>query len=355
MSASMTAVPASAPVISVAAWDASDRKQWDAFVAGRPEGTFCHLAGWHAVMADALGHECPYRVMRRADGTLAAVLPLVRVRSRIFGDYLVSMPFLNCGGPLGDTAAAGALAEHAGELARQLDVDLLELRTRFPVAGSLAPSARKITVLLSLPATAEQLWEEGFRSKLRSQIKRPMKEGMETRFGADQLEPFYEVFARNMRDLGTPVLPRRFFERIAAELSDIVEFGAVYHQGNPVAAGCGFAWGEELEMTWASSLREANSLSPNMLLYWDFVRRAIERGKTVFNFGRCTPGGSTHRFKLQWGGRDEPLPWRVWSADERAGTPSPHSPKYALAVRTWSHLPLAVSRIVGPPLARLIP
>jgi hypothetical protein len=158
-----------------------------------------------------------------------------------------------------------------------------------------------------------------------------------------------------MRDLGTPVLPRRFFERIAAELGNVVEFGVVYHQGNQVAAGCGFAWGEELEMTWASSLREANSMSPNMLLYWDFMRRAIERGKTVFNFGRCTPGGGTHRFKLQWGGRDEPLPWQVWSPDERAGTPSPHSPKYALAVRTWSHLPLALSRIVGPRLARLIP
>ncbi len=341
--------------VTVGTWDRPDFGDWDAFVAARADSSFCHLAGWRAVMADALRHECLYRVARGTDGAIAGVLPLVRVRSRLFGDYLVSMPFLNYGGPLGDAAVATALAEDAGVLARRLRVDLLELRTRVPVDSSLALSARKITVLLKLPATAEQLWEEGFRAKLRSQIRRPMKEGMETRFGPEEMESFYEVFCRNMRDLGTPVLPRGFFERIGTELREVVEFGTVYHRGQPVAAGCGFAWGNELEMTWASSLREANALSPNMLLYWDFMRRAIERGKGIFNFGRCTPGGGTHRFKLQWGGQDEVLPWVVWTPGARTTTPTPQSPLYAAAARTWSHIPVGISRLLGPPLARLIP
>ena len=44
---------------------------------------------------------------------------------------------------------------------------------------------------------------------------------MEVRFGNDQLLGFYEVFARNMRDLGTPVLPRAFFERIVEVFRDL--------------------------------------------------------------------------------------------------------------------------------------
>lgn len=355
MTATAAAIPGSSGGTTVTSWDRPDFESWDAFVATRADSSFCHLAGWRAVMTDALRHECLYRVSRDAGGGITGVLPLVRVRSRLFGDYLVSMPFLNYGGPLGDPGATTALAEDAAGLARGLGVDLLELRTRVPVQSSLTLSARKITVLLELPPTPEQLWDEGFRAKLRSQIRRPLKEGMETRFGLDQLEPFYEVFCRNMRDLGTPVLPRRFFERIGAELSAWVEFGVVYHRGVPVAAGCGFAWGKELEVTWASSLREANSLSPNMLLYWDFMRRTCQCGKSIFNFGRCTPGGGTHRFKLQWGGKDQSLPWIAWSPGARTATPSPHTPIYAAAARTWSHLPVKVSRVLGPPLARLIP
>src|SRR5690606_29182722 len=129
------------------------------------------------------------------------------------------------------------------------------------------------------------------------------------RFGPDQVEAFYEVFARNMRDLGTPVHPRAFFTRLAEVLPERAVFGAVYWQGRAVAAGCGLFGADELEMTWASSLREHNAKSPNMLLYAAFMAHAIGRGVSAFNFGRCEPGGGTHHFKLQWGGHDEPLPW----------------------------------------------
>ena len=164
-------------------------------------------------------------------------------------------------------------------------------------------SSRKITVLRELPASVEAL-SKSFPSKLRSQIRRPIKEGLIVRFGLDQREPFYEVFARTMRDLGTPVLPRALFERIAAAFPDLVTFGVVYRGNQPLAGGCGFVWRDEFEMTWAGSLREASRLAANMLLYWSFMERAIARGLRMFNFGRCTPGGGTH-----------PLP--RWAADER--------------------------------------
>ena len=106
------------------------------------------------------------------------------------------------------------------------------------------------------------------------------------RFGPEQREPFYEVFARTMRDLGTPVLPRGLFERVSETFADLVVFGVVYRGEQPLAAGCGFAWREEFELTWAGSLRESRSIAANMLLYWSFMEHVIGRGARVFNFGR---------------------------------------------------------------------
>jgi FemAB-related protein (PEP-CTERM system-associated) len=333
-------------------------EEWDSFASSRSDSTFCHLHGWSTVMEKALGHECPYLAAADGTGAVRAILPLVRVRSALFGHYLVSMPFLNYGGALGTTEATRFLHDEATALAARSGADLLELRTRVDVdAPSLTTNTRKVTILLDLPDDAERFWKEGLGAKVRSQVRRPQKEGMVARFGVGERDPFYEVFARNMRDLGTPVLAKAFFEQIAAVLPDSVEFGAVYLGDTPVAAGCGFVWKDEFEMTWASSLREFNRRAPNMLLYWSFMERMIQRGLKVFNFGRCTPEGGTYRFKKQWGDtRDVPLPWQQWSRSGLSATPNPDgSPLFELATRVWSRLPLAVANRLGPRLSRALP
>ena len=329
---------------------------WDAFVEAAQDSTFCHAGGWRGITEDVLGHECTYLAARNADGDWLGALPLVRVRSRLFGDYLVSMPFLNYGGPIGSAAAREHLARHAAHLAERAGIDLLELRCREPVDADLHLIHRKVAVVLQLPDAAETLWSEGFPSKLRSQIRRPMKEGLEARFGPDQVLPFYEVFSRHMRDLGTPVLPRALFERIATVFPDASLFGVVYRGEEPVAAGCGLVWRDELELTWAAALREHNRVAPNMLLYWSFMERAIGQGLRAFNFGRSTPGAGTHRFKRQWGGEDVPLPWLQWSAKGMNATPNPDGSRvFQLATRMWQRVPLPLARRFGPTLARKLP
>jgi len=319
-----------------------------------PASSFCHLAGWREILSDVLGAECLYWIAADGDGEWQGVLPLVRVRSRIFGHYLISLPFLNDGGPLGSEAARDRLVQHAVAEARHTRADLLELRSRDAAAGDLPVSSRKITVLLPLPADPDVLFKQ-FPAKLRSQIRRPLKEGLTVRFGAEQREPFYEVFSRTMRDLGTPVLPRAFFDRIATTFPELALFGVVYRGEQPLAAGCGFVWRDEFEMTWAGALRESRPIAANMLLYWSFMQHAIARGIKVFNFGRCTPGGSTHRFKSQWCGKDVPLPWGQWSTQGVRATPSPERPVYRAAAAVWRRLPLAVVNRLGPLVARRLP
>jgi len=327
---------------------------WDSFVRGQAGWSHMHLFGWRRVIERVFQHECCYLGAWDDENALIGVLPLVHVRSVLFGRFLVSMPFLNYGGPLGGEGAIVPLVDESVARAEQRGAGLLELRSRRPLPISLAASHRKITVTLTLPSTAEQLWKR-LDAKVRSQVRRPQKEGVELRFGPQEAEPFFRVFARHMRDLGTPTLPRRFFEAIAETFGDDVWFACAYHQGQAIAGGCALRSNNELEMTWASALVEYKALSANMLLYWGMMERAVGAGIARFNFGRCTPDGGTHRFKRQWGGVDEQLSWYTWSRGKVATTPSPNDSAFAWGPRLWKRLPLRVATAIGPNIVRYIP
>jgi len=329
--------------------------EWDTFVRFAETGTSCHLWGWKSTIERVLGHECIYLAARAADGRVDGVLPLVRVSSRLFGSYLVSMPFLNYGGALGSDRAIQALVARALELTRIGDIELLEMRSRNALPVELPVSHRKITVVRDLtPGNPAKVWDS-LRAKVRSQVRRPQKEGIVVRFGPDQVDPFFTVFSRHMRDLGTPTQSRHLFEALVEEFPSQVWFGCAFDGAYPVAAGCGFRWNGEFEMTWAASLARYNAVAPNMLLYWAFMERAAEQGLTAFNFGRCTPGSGTHRFKQQWGGRDVPLWWYQHAAGQRAATPSPDDRAFSWGPRVWKRLPLPIANMLGPRVVRLIP
>lgn len=329
--------------------------EWDACVHRATGWTPFQQWGWKALMEEVFHHECVYLAARDAWGRVTGVLPLVHPRSLLFGDYLVSMPFVNYGGPLGDDASVQALVQHASEIAHDRRVDLLELRCREPLALEAPISRRKITCVLDLsPGNAGGVWE-GLTSNVRRKVRRAEKEGFTVAFGLEQVDAFYDVFSRHMRDLGTPTLPRRFFHALVDRFPDEIWIACVYSADTPVASGFGFQWMEELELTWVSALQEYHRAYANMLLYWRMIERAANQNLRAFNFGRCTPGGGTHHFKQQWGARDVPLSWYQPVMAGRGSTPSPHERAFALGPILWKRLPLALANALGPSIVRLLP
>jgi FemAB-related protein (PEP-CTERM system-associated) len=294
---------------------------------------------------------------RDEHGQVLGVLPLVLVASRLFGRTLVSMPFVNYGGVLAEHVdAQRALLEDAASRAISLGATHIELRHERLLDLDWTVKQHKVSMRLDLPQEPDTLWKR-FPSKLRSQIRRAMKEHLTVRIeGIEILDDFYRVFSRNMRDLGTPVYGRRFFAAILEEFPKDARVCAVYLGQQPVAAGFLYAFRDTLEIPWASSDRRYSRLSANMLLYSAALDYACRQGFSTFDFGRSSPGGGTYRFKEQWGARPVPLHWYHWSRDGRPVLDvSPGNPHYAAAVSMWKKLPLSLTRLIGPSIVKNIP
>jgi FemAB-related protein (PEP-CTERM system-associated) len=209
---------------------------------------------------------------------------------------------------------------------------------------------------LPLRPTAEELWKS-FPAKLRSQVQRPIKEGMSVVIGQeDQLDAFYQVFAANMRDLGTPVYGKRFFQNVLRAFPDRTWIATVYLGGIPVASGFLAGFRDRLEIPWASVVRAYRHLSPNMLLYWRCLEFACQRRYRVFDFGRSTRGEGTYRFKEQWGAKPVQLYWYYWLRDgNELPQVNPTNPKYRMAIAVWQRLPLGITTQIGPSIVKYIP
>jgi serine/alanine adding enzyme len=340
----------------IASAAASDAARWDAYVLQNPAARSCHLWAWKRVIEESFGHGTDYLIAQDSQQRINGILPLARLRSRLFGDFMVSVPYLNYGGPCADDDdVARQLTAEAVSLAAARRVHHLEVRTDDARDLSLRVRSAKASMRLALPASADELLRR-FPSKLRSQIKRSQQESMAVRVGrVDELDAFYEVFASNMRDLGTPVYSKRFFATILKELPESW-ICSVTLRDEPVAAGFLIGFRDTLEIPWASSLRRYSRLSPNMLLYWSVLKYACERGYAQFDFGRSTPDSGPYKFKAQWGASPVPLNWHYWVHDGAALPDlSPVNPRYQLAIRVWQHLPVALTKIIGPPIVKNLP
>lgn len=332
------------------------RGDWDAYVAAHPAATVYHEWNWRDVFGPVFGHEPIYLAAR--DGVcVTGVLPLVAFRSRLFGHFCCSLPFVNYGGVLADgPEVAPALMAEAARLARARGASHVELRHVARQLPDAPVRQHKVTMLLALSESVDAQWT-ALDNKVRNQIRKAEKSGLTAQSGGvELLDAFYKVFSVNMRDLGTPVYPPRFFAAVLRACGSRAALHVVNHEGQPVAASLTVEHRDRVEVPWASALREARQLNPNMLLYWHMLKEVIGRDGRVFDFGRSTPGEGTFHFKKQWKAEPVPLHWE-YALITREALPdqSPGSGKFGMAIELWKKLPVAVANRIGPLVIGNIP
>ncbi|MBW6397529.1 FemAB family PEP-CTERM system-associated protein [Roseomonas sp. HJA6] len=329
---------------------------WDAFVQARPEATFFHLSPWAGVIEGAFRHTTHYAFAEQ-DGAVVGVLPLARMRTRLFGDVLASTPFCVYGGSVAATEeAAAALEDHARGLQRQLGAPCLEFRRReAPDPGWQARPPLYFTFRKSFAITGDDArdMERNIPRKQRAEVRKAIKRGLTTVTNGD-VDGLHRIYAESVRNLGSPVFPRRYFRLLAAAFPEAHDVTTVLHEGRPVSAVLNFHFREEVLPYYGGGTRDARGLAASDLMYWEVMRRAgAERGATLFDFGRSKIDTGAFAFKKNWGFVPEELHYCYrLAAGAQVPDNNPNNPKYRLVIAAWKRLPLPVANAVGPFLVR---
>ena len=340
---------AGTPAVSVRAARASDFEAWDRFVDEHEDGTFFHRSGWKRVIEEAFGHETHFLlaeddVSHRVEG----VVPLTHVKSRLFGSSLISTAFGVYGGALARTdETRRALEDASAKLAEELGVDYLEMRYRG--SGRSDWHEKELYVTFRKPMSGDDDANmKAIPRKQRAMVRKGIQAGLVGEVD-DDVSRFYEMYATSVRNLGTPVYPKRYFEALIDVFSEDSQVLTVVKDGRAVSSVLSFFFRDEVLPYYGGGTDEARAFKANDFMYWDVMQRAAARGSRVFDYGRSKLDTGSYRFKKNWGFTPEPLHYQyhLVRADSVPNV-SPANPKYRLLVETWRRLPLTVSKIVGP-------
>ena len=329
--------------------------RWDIFLQQHQTSGY-HQSAWFSLIKKTFGHETRILVAEDEQGNILGGLPLTFFSSKLFGKFAISIPYVNYGGVVTHYLdIAQKLIEFAQDIRANENLSHIEIRT---MQAGLAKNSldKKVSMVLTLPATNGEL-EKNLGTKLRAQYRKAENYAPSVKFGTlELLDDFYNVFARNMRDLGTPVYSKTWFKNILMEGTIKSTLIVVYMENKPVSTGFLVGNHDTLEIPWASTIQSANTKNANMWMYRQILSFAINEKYKYFDFGRSTLGAGTYKFKKQWGALAYTHHWYyVLPEGESKPELNPDNPKYKLVIFLWKLMPVWLTKIIGPHIIKHIP
>jgi len=334
--------------ISLVTPGAADAARWDAYVDAHAEGTFFHLYGWRDVLERAVGFRSHYFMALRGD-KVVGLLPLMRVKSLLFGDALVSLPFCVQGGVLADDPATErALLDAAAALAERLVVDYLELRHTRPIAANWQTKAETYVLFKREISPVVDDNMKAIPRKQRAMVRKGIEAGLRS-CEETELTHFFHIYATSVRNLGTPVFPRSYFETLHRAFAERCRVTTVFAGDEAVSSVLSFVYKDTVMPYYGGGLPAARNLKAYDFMYWEVMRTACEQGLRWFDYGRSKCDSGSYSFKKNWGFEPAPLHYQYHLVKQRSlPDRNPNNPKYELAVNTWKRLPLPLANMLGP-------
>ena len=340
----------SAFIISVL--ESGEEQAWDSFVRRHAEGTFFHLAGWRRVIEKAFGHRTFY-LLAKKDNEVAGLLPLTHVKSMLFGSSLISNAFCVQGGILASSPeAAHALEEEAVRIGGRERVDCIEFRSLKPSHPSWLQKANLYVTFRRAIHPDVEANMKAIPRKQRAMVRKGISNGLTSECD-DNVGRLHDVYAHSVRNLGTPVFSRRYFQLLKEEFGEACDVVTVLHENKPVASVLNFYFRDEVLPYYGGGRSEARDLAANDFMYWEVMRRACERGFKLFDFGRSKAGTGAYHFKKNWGFEPTPLTYeyRLIKAHKIPDV-NPLNPKFQAFIALWRRLPVPLTKVLGPVIVR---
>jgi FemAB-related protein (PEP-CTERM system-associated) len=331
----------------------SDEADWDAFVMRHPDATFFHLSPWKHILEREFGARTHYLIARQST-QVTGILPLAQVKNLIAGNVLASIPYFVRGGVVAkDQSTRDALIQAAVELGERLHVGYLELREPTQPSAEWVAESRHAGFRKQLSARVEDNLQ-AIPRKQRAMVRKGLKSGLDVSWAMD-LDAFYRVFSESYRNLGTPVFGQSLFERVVASFPDSVWLTTLARRGQPVSSVLSFRFKNEVLPYYGGGGVSARTHAANDLMYWLVMERAAQEGVDWFDFGRSKVDSGSYRFKKHWGFEPEPMPYQFRLIRDKAlPNLTPTNPKFQLPIAIWKRLPIGISRLLGPAIARRI-
>ena len=328
-----------------------DYSRWDDFVKANNEATFFHQAGWKEVISKAFGHDT-YYIYVEHNGLITGILPLVHIKSLFFGNSLVSIaPCVYGGIVANDEESYITLDEESCRLATVLGVDYLEMRNQV----QKTPERPHKELYVSFRKKLDSDVEKNFLAiprKQRAMVRKGIEAGLNSVIDND-VNRLYRAYSESVRNLGTPVFSKKYFQILKEVFADQCEILTVLHNGYLVASVMNFYFKDQVLPYYGGGTDLARNLKGNDFMYWEVMRRAVEKGCKVFDYGRSKIGTGSYSFKKNWGFNPKPIFYEFYLVNAKTMPDiNPLNPKYKYFITAWKHLPLAVSQWVGPWLSK---
>jgi FemAB-related protein (PEP-CTERM system-associated) len=341
--------------ITVVLYDTSREQDWTAYVDNSSHTVFAHQLAWKSVVEETFGHQAFYLMAYRRK-TVVGILPLFLIKSRLFGRFLVTSPYLTFGGVAAeDEYAAIALISSATQIARDHKVGYLELRNDRPYQDLPHTKSAYYNLVLDLSPGEEKIWNSHLRASARRNVKKARRLGLYVSEAHDYLDAFFKINARNMHRLGTPHHRRDFFSNILKNFPESTLLMASFDD-TPVAGMLLVKYKDTVLMPWVASLPNYLHMRSNNLLYWEAIVRACRDGFLFFDFGRSKWDSGTFRFKAQHGAQPVQLYYQFFlMKSNKVPAVEPESTAFKPLISIWRKLPFPVVNTIGPHIMRSIP
>lgn len=337
---------------------------WDDYVKAHQQGSFFHLSGWQRVIEQSFNHSC-YFLYAQKNGKFCGVLPLVEMKSKLFGHALVSTPFCVYGGAIADSVdIVRQLEQEACQLAEKLQVDYLELRYKNAQESTLLLKQAHCTFGSEIAENSDKILTS-IKKKQRAVIRHSLKNELNCSItensdasgvGKEDFTDFYQLLSTSYRNLGTPIFTKRYFENLMATFCDCSDIAVIRDKDNmPSSAVMNFYFNEQVLPYYGGGNDGARGLKSADFMYYQVMCHAQEKGKTWFDFGRSKNESGPYKYKKNWGMEPQALYYyyHLVNAVELPNL-SPNNPKYKFFINMWKKLPLKVSQIIGPLLSKYL-
>lgn len=324
--------------------------EWNNIVENSSDGTIYQTHGYELFLSGVYG----YPMFQLKEGK--SIFPIMLVKSPIFGNRMISMPFSDYGGPIIDNEKnAKKLADLAVDIAKSTKSDFIEIRSPNSTAAKfLHKSGFKkrtdyCTFILDLSKTENDLLSK-MEKRTRNDLNKAKRQNLEIREikDSEEINQFYKIYLANMKNLGSPPQPfNHFFDAFRRFYPNSIRVTICSFEQKPIAAMLMYLHKKKAHYAFGVSLPNYRTYRASDLLIWDAILWSKNKGVEELDFGRTRFDSGVYFYKKGWGGKEIPMDYYYKFLRKRLD--KRQEQQFGWASKLWKlFVPRFIARLIGP-------